>query len=297
MQVSLAPTQRIDAGKRVVGKSHVNRAQVEEVEEVERIRGTVESAGQERGHTASLAAVVALRGFDEAKEGLRSSRLGFLSPALPLGKLVDGHGSPCHILAHAKGRYHSQMMPKKKMMDLRHGLGDYTPANGWLPPGGLTLHDMGELIRRAGIQAGFIVESEHWVSLGDGFRIRKIDWAWLSKARTVAGSRRPQVVVAFEIEGPNVPPKSVKNDLARFKASEAEICVIALYQINSNRRLKDRPKNDNYCLYVAGIAQQQGNSDPNLLHLEVRLDVELIGPNGIEDLQRRAITADGRPLD
>lgn len=73
------------------------------------------------------------------------------------------------------------------MKNLHVGLGGYEPRAEDLPDHGLTLHDTGELLKRAGIQAGFCVESEYKV--GDAW---KIDWVWLFDDKPV---------VAIEIEG------------------------------------------------------------------------------------------------
>ena len=99
-------------------------------------------------------------------------------------------------------------------MGLRDGIGQYGRTAELLPRGALNLHDLGELIRRAGWQAGFIVESE-WKVPSDS--LRRIDWVWLDPEVP----NRP--VVAFEIEGPAAPADSIMNDEARFSAARAAI--------------------------------------------------------------------------
>ena len=119
-------------------------------------------------------------------------------------------------------------------MKLRAGLGDYV-LRCVEPPvaGALTMHDLGELFRRAGHQAGFVVESEYRVdTLEDGTaHHRKVDWVWLA-----SGKRRDQIVVAFEIEGTGVPKPSLRCDLLKFSVLRARLNVIALYQVNHDRR-------------------------------------------------------------
>ena len=58
------------------------------------------------------------------------------------------------------------------MNNLRNGLGGQPPRMSALPALGLTLHELGELIRRAGCAAGFIVESEYQVRPQVGGKVK-----------------------------------------------------------------------------------------------------------------------------
>lgn len=77
---------------------------------------------------------------------------------------------------------------------LREMLGGYAPG-----PNRLTVHDLGELIRRAGRAAEFEVQSEYRLPFSSR-SAGEIDWVWLDQGLVVA---------AFEIEGQNAAPKSL----------------------------------------------------------------------------------------
>lgn len=161
------------------------------------------------------------------------------------------------------------------MSNLRYGLGGYVPRKQHLPKFGLTLHDLGELLRRAGQAAGFIVESEYQVRPRDGGRVLKIDWVWLN-----CHSLDP--VVAIEIEGPAVPRKSVTADVRRFKLCKAHWSVIALFQVDNNRTHKRRPREGT-------SLQSRVQSFTGDYPVDVILDRDLMAPSGIEDFQKKAL--------
>ena len=162
------------------------------------------------------------------------------------------------------------------MADLRDGLGDYVPKdkNKPLPKDGLTLHDLGELIRRAGQKARFIVESEYKV-LRRGRHPMKIDWVWLSP-------KTLQPIVAVEIEGPAAPRKSVKGDIDKFQRCKAPLYIIAIFQVDHDRSLKPKPAHD-----LLSKALQNAKENPRL---KVVFDEGLMAreQGGIEELVRQA---------
>ncbi|MGH7271080.1 MAG: hypothetical protein ACREJ3_11675, partial [Polyangiaceae bacterium] len=117
------------------------------------------------------------------------------------------------------------------MIDLED-LGSY-PDRGRGPPRGLTLHDLGELLRRLGRAHDFEVQSEF---RRDGSSKRAIDWVWL---------RRGRVRAAFEIEGRDVDYKSAKADVAkltcpRLAGDGRALRAIVFFQVNHDLN----PKSD-----------------------------------------------------
>jgi hypothetical protein len=169
----------------------------------------------------------------------------------------------------------NSLVRNKLMNELRRGLGGQTARTGLLPEHGLTLHELAELVRRAGRAAGFIVESEYKV-LPETGRKGKIDWVWQS-----AKSLKP--VVAFEIEGRDASPTSVVADVAKFRECGAGINVIALFQVDHNRTPKSVPPHG---LSPQAWVRQVVGEFP----VEILLDVDLMAPGGIERLQERAVT-------
>jgi hypothetical protein len=160
------------------------------------------------------------------------------------------------------------------MDQLRNGLGNHKPRIDPLHEHWLTLHELAELIRRAGRAAGFIVESEHRVCLADS-KNGKIDWVWLS-------SESFNPVVAFEIEGRDVAEGSVRADVNKFRECRAALNVIALFHTDHNRTPKGLPP---------------GGSEPKErvrrlvgdCPVEIVLDEELMAPGGIERIVTRAL--------
>lgn len=169
---------------------------------------------------------------------------------------------------------------------LRYMLGNYVRRNKSLPEHGLTLHDLGELLRRAGLAAGFIVESEFRVSLDNRLRDSKIDWVWLSPEEPW------KPILAVEIEGRDVAPKSVKEDVAKFKKCEPIIKVIALFQVDHDRTPKKVIKKHDPCERVIQIATTYCSMQHiECSDLQVMLDEELFQPEGIKKLQDAARNA------
>jgi len=156
-------------------------------------------------------------------------------------------------------------------MNLRTGLGRYVPRdNVELTTNALTLHDLGELIRRAGLRSGFIVETQFSVPRGEsGKNVRKVDFVWLDE------SRPQKPVVAFELEGRDVYPQSLKNDVSRLRASDAKLKVLALYQVDHDRTMMGSPPYG--CAPKAWVKRHVGAAK-----IVVFLDEELMAKDGIE---------------
>lgn len=175
------------------------------------------------------------------------------------------------------------------MDDLRSGLGLHHLRTGPIPELGLDLHDLCELLRRAGRSAGLKVQSEFKVSQkldgevvtrqSEARRLRRlaqrIDLVWLSP-----DSEKP--IVAIEIEGQGVNPRSVAEDVAKFRACGALLNLIALFQVDHDGSLKGRPPR--------GIAPRDWvRQNAGEFAMEVLLDEELMKTGGAEALQRRAL--------
>lgn len=160
--------------------------------------------------------------------------------------------------------------------NLQDGLGEYRFAREELPSGGLTLHDLGELFRRVGISAGFVVESEYKVEVYDR-DIRKIDWVWIDPK---CSERKP--TVAIEIEGRDVGNQSIHNDLEKFRACNAPLNIIALFQVDHNLTPKG-PSSLNKCREYVKIF-----CDNTPLKVEVFLDAELFSDEGIKKITESA---------
>lgn len=152
---------------------------------------------------------------------------------------------------------------------LREMLGGYAPSANRL-----TLHDLGELIRRAGRDAGFEVQSEFRLSVGGGVA-GEIDWVWLDQGHVVA---------AFEIEGHNAAPASLAADYEKFVEVGSCLKVVALYSVSSKLAAKAMPP--------AGFAPQQWVAHhwphAGMPGIQVILDTDLMAPDGIESIQRQA---------
>ena len=121
-------------------------------------------------------------------------------------------------------------------MELRHELGRYRVSSGagQVAPGQLNAHDTGELIRRAGLEAGLVPEAGLELR-GPIGPIGKIDWAWFGEERDV-----PRV--AFAIEGCGVMSKRYRSRLDRACESldrcGASMKIIVLFQVDRGRAAK-----------------------------------------------------------
>jgi hypothetical protein len=133
---------------------------------------------------------------------------------------------------------------------------------------GLTLHELGELIRRAGRAEGYTVRSEYPVGRGKRNSLH-VDWVWLEGLNPV---------MAIEIEGRNVPESSLMGDLRKFQElPPACVRVVALYTVRGERSLSLPLKRD----HPAKWFQKKWQMGAVL----VTSDTELLAPGGIEGLQ------------
>lgn len=161
------------------------------------------------------------------------------------------------------------------MDNLRKGLGGQPPRNAELPELGLSLHELGELIRRAGRESGFIVESEYQVRIKGEQKVKQIDWVWLSPV-----SLSP--IVAIEIEGQGAATGSLAKDILKFKACGALLNVIALFQVHHNRTIMKPPS---YKRKPKDWVLENVDTFP----VDIVLDEELMKNGGIEEFQQKAI--------
>ena len=92
---------------------------------------------------------------------------------------------------------------------------------------GMTLVEVGEVVRRMGHAQGFEVIAEYPVYING--KPRKLDWVW----RSTNG----KVVQAFEVEGTNAPTGSIAGDTDKFNALRAlqprpaVACTVVAYSV------------------------------------------------------------------
>jgi hypothetical protein len=121
-------------------------------------------------------------------------------------------------------------------MELRHNLGRYRVAAGarQVAPGQLNGHDTGELIRRAGLEAGLIPDAGLELR-GPIGPIGRIDWAWF-------GEDGDAPRVAFAVEGCGVTSKKYRSRLDRARESldrsGASMKIIVLFQVDHGAAAK-----------------------------------------------------------
>lgn len=155
---------------------------------------------------------------------------------------------------------------------LRTMLGGYAPGADRL-----TMHDLGELIRRAGRDAGFEVQSEYRQALSSS-SAGEIDWVWLDQ---------DLVVAAFEIEGQNAAPKSLVADYEKFREIGSCLKFVALYSVSSKLTAQGMPPH--------GIAPRQWIAQnwpvSDMPGIQVLLDTQLMATDGIESIQGLAKSA------
>lgn len=110
---------------------------------------------------------------------------------------------------------------------LARGLGGYP---GRKAEDGLTLHDLGEFIRRVGVDEGYAVQSEFRVDPKTSKTA--IDWVWLES--------NGKVVAAFEVEGRDADKCGVERDKLKLsrRRLRGAVRVIALFQVNHNHEMK-----------------------------------------------------------
>ena len=144
-------------------------------------------------------------------------------------------------------------------------LGHY-PNDGHGVPRGLTLHELGELLRRLGRSAGFEVQTEFKCTPSQK---DAIDWVWRHAGRVVA---------AFEIEGRDTDKKSYVNDIrkltsARLDSDGCRVRAIVFFQVNHNLRSKserDDPKGYVERWQIPNADRVQLFLDEQLLEADVR---------------------------
>ncbi len=104
--------------------------------------------------------------------------------------------------------------------------------NDKITPHMLTLHELGELIRRMGIQLGFRPVPEHQVT-SDQTKTGKryIDWVWKD-------AKTNKVIAAFEIEGANCGMPAVNKDSNSLGAIRCKFKYVLLYQARKDKHLK-----------------------------------------------------------
>ena len=162
---------------------------------------------------------------------------------------------------------------------LRSGLGGYVARHERLPTGALTQHDTGELLRRAGLAAGFIVESEFKrTARGPGGGRRKIDWVWFSP------QDRLRPIVAIEIEGRDVDEGSIDADHAKFADCGAAVLLLVLFQVDHDLSPKGKPSR-------GADPVERARRLLAMPEVEVLRDLDVMAPGGIEGLQVRARAA------
>jgi len=111
------------------------------------------------------------------------------------------------------------------------GLSHTYSENDRAEPGMLTVHEAGELIRRAGLELGLIPKPEHQVPSDitkTGKRL--IDWVWFDQKSSKA-------VAAFEIEGANCRQEPVDKDLDSLGNIECPFKIVFLYQARRDSTL------------------------------------------------------------
>lgn len=155
---------------------------------------------------------------------------------------------------------------------LREMLGGYAPGANRL-----TVHDLGELIRRAGRKAGFVVQSEYRQPFSSN-SAGEIDWVWLDQ---------DLVVAAFEIEGQNAAPKSLVADYEKFREIGNCLKFVALYSVSSKLTAQGMPpggmKPNQWIAQNWPVADMPG--------VQVLLDTQLMATDGIEAIQLLATGA------
>lgn len=96
----------------------------------------------------------------------------------------------------------------------------------------LTKHELGELIRRAGIHLGFRPITEYRVRI-DQTQSRDIDWVWLN-------TKTNKIIAAFEIEGADCGNTEVSKDLESLGNIDAGFKAVLLFQARKDEYLKPK---------------------------------------------------------
>lgn len=163
------------------------------------------------------------------------------------------------------------------MSDLNFPLGDlgrHDPAYSH-PPGALTLHETGELIRRAGLAAGFVVKSEVKVGARKPDSKQKADWGWFQPGVSHA-------TVLFEVEGRNVADASLNKDARSFADYEAPLSVLVLFSVNHDHRPKGKRRPE-------AVLHARVNAKGRLRNFKVLDDTALFEGTALRALMAEAL--------
>jgi hypothetical protein len=107
---------------------------------------------------------------------------------------------------------------------------DYT-ENDAIKRDMLTLHELGELIRRLGLELKLRPVVEHPVPSEETVKGKRyIDWVWKDS--------KGKVVAAFEIEGANCGKAAVKKDSDSLGNIKCKFKAVLLYQVRKDKHLK-----------------------------------------------------------
>jgi hypothetical protein len=95
----------------------------------------------------------------------------------------------------------------------------------------LTLHELGELIRRLGLKLELRPVAEHPVPSKETVKGKRyIDWVWKDS--------KGKVVTAFEIEGANCGQQAVDKDADSLGNIKCKFKAVLLYQVRKDNHLK-----------------------------------------------------------
>ena len=89
-------------------------------------------------------------------------------------------------------------------------------------------------------------------------------------------------IVAIEVEGHGVYPKSITADISKFRDCGALMNVIALFQVDHNRTIKRLPPRG---ILPINWVLQHADSFP----VDILLDEDLMVSGGVEKLQKKAL--------
>ncbi len=93
-------------------------------------------------------------------------------------------------------------------------------------PGHLTLRELDELVRRAGMTAGLVPRSEFPVTIQGGKLPKRLDWVWMKSPKD------HRVVATFEIDGLSVDGPNADKALLTNQIIAAPLRYLLLFQID-----------------------------------------------------------------
>jgi hypothetical protein len=135
-----------------------------------------------------------------------------------------------------------------------------------LPNGHLTMHEIGELLRRAGRAADLAVTSEYHPWPG---KRNKIDWVWWED------HTQSTAIAAFEVEGRDVQARSAVADRKKLGALAARKQFVILFQVDHDLQPKGGSEGGCVDRAIALLAEPS---------IQVLRDVDLWATGGIENL-------------